>query len=286
MGGAEQVAVICACELAHRGHAVTVMAYHPGNDFVERLNRSGVETVLVSGAKPFRLAQLRRAFRHRRFDVVHAFKAPALIWGFCAAMGFTRSKWFAGHHALISESWKVRQFCQLLDSRLAGWIVPSKATAAVTYRDFAPGAGKVHVVPNPINLVACQRQRTTTQAKRAFGIAPGTAVVTMVANLHPWKNYPFFLRVAQRMVAANRDIVFVSVGRDELGGAVQAECAALGLSGHVRFLGHRSDVARVLEATDVAIITSGQESFCLALAEAGAMSIPASPSTMAGQARC
>jgi glycosyltransferase involved in cell wall biosynthesis len=273
MGGAEQVAVICAGELAQRGHAVTVVAYHPVNDFVERLNEDGVETVLLSGHKPSRLVQLRRIFRQRKFDVVHAFKAPAVVWGICSTAGLEQPRWFGGHHALTSESRAVRWLCRLLDRRLEGWIVPSRATAGLVLRDFTRDSSRVHVVPNPVNLAAFQRQRTTTEAKQALGIAPDTAVVTMVANLHPWKNYPFFLQVARRVVDAGRDVLFLSVGRDGLGGAVQAECTARGLGGHVRFLGHVADVARVLEATDVAIITSEQESFCLALAEAGAMGV-------------
>lgn len=274
MGGAEQVAVTCAVEFARRGHAVTLVTYHARNDFAGVLGAHPVRSILVAGGKVGRLGGLRRIFREGAFDVVHAYKATCLVWGLCAATGLKPAAWFGGHHALTSESWTVRQLCRLMRSRLRGWIVPSVAAAAVARRDYGVTEEMTRVVHNPVNLAVFQRRRDARAAKQALNLSPDSSVVTMVANLHPWKNYPFFLRLAQRAITVNRKVIFLSVGRDLQNRVIQAQSVAMGLGDRVRFLGHRSDVAAVLEATDVAVITSPMESFCLALAEAGAMGVP------------
>lgn len=274
MGGAEQVAVLTACELSRQGHDIVLLAYHAQNDFADTLKLSGVKTILIKRSKIWRMRRLRRVFSECAFDVVHAYKATCLIWGVCASIGLKQGIWFAGHHALTSESLTVRALCRLLRSRFSGWIVPSEAAAVVTRHDYAVPDKAIHVVSNPVNLAAFQRQRDAAEAKRALGLSSDILVVTIVANLHPWKDYPFFLRMARRVALVRDDVIFLSVGRDLQHGEVHALCLAFGLESRVRFLGHRLEVASVLEATDIAVITSPMEAFCLALAEAGAMGLP------------
>jgi len=274
MGGAEKVAVTCASELSRQGHCVAMVAYHPFNDFALRLAEAGVQTEIVRGGARCRAPRLRRFLHQGKFEIIHAYKAPCLIWGRCATFGRSEARWFGGHHALSRDKWFVRTLCRSPLVRPSGWIVPSKAAAVIVESNYARAGAKTFVVNNPVDLTAFRRTRTAAEAKLALGIKPRHLIVTMVANLHPWKNYGLFLRAAQLIRKVHPEIIFLSVGRDWQHGAVQSQCQSMGLNENVRFLGHRTDVAAILEATDLAVITSPQESFCLALAEAGAMGIP------------
>lgn len=274
MGGAERVAVITACELSRRGHEVTVICYHPRNDFYDVLHKARVRIVMIDSRGISRWWNLRRAIDDGMFTVIHAFKAPGAVWGLAASVGLSPCRWFAGQHALSSDSLVVRLLMRLWDPLICGWIVPSGAAAAVVRRDYGRTTGGVHIISNPVEVATLQRTRSLGQAKSSLGIHCGTAVITMVANLHPWKNYSLFLRLAKEVSSRNANVLFLSVGRDYCRGEIQAECSAMKLSSHVRFLGYSAEVAGILEATDVSVVTSPQESFCLAIAEAGAMEVP------------
>ncbi len=278
MGGAEKVAALHARELTLRGHDVTLLAYHPGNQLSSLLGHSTVRVETVADKGVGRLAGMRALFSGSRFDIVHAYKSRGAVWAGAALTGLRRPAFFVGQHYLDSDPWIVRALTTATCGNPCNpdairWVVPSRAAASAVHRSYGAALARIAVLHNPVDLSVLQRLRTSAEAKRELGLEADVPVVSIVANLHPWKNHRMFLRVAARIVQARPETVFLSVGRDQLNGAVQAECEAMGLGSSVRFLGHRSDVPRLLEATDIALITSPDESFCLALAEAGAMGV-------------
>lgn len=275
MGGAEKVAALHARELNRRGHDVSLIAYHPGNQVTALLAGSSVEVVHVSAHPKERFVELRRLFRNKQFDVVHAYKVRSAIWGKCASVGLRPSAWFIGQHYLDSDPWKLRILAHLFHGQRIAWIVPSNAAATVVRRSYGADSSSIFLVPNPVDLSAFVRTRPADLAKKALGLQPDAPVVSIVANLHAWKNHGLFLRAARKVLQIRPDAVFLVIGKDQSNGAVQQHCATLGLDHAVWFLGYREDVPRLLEATDLLVVTSAEESFCLALAEAGAMSVPA-----------
>lgn len=273
MGGAEKVAALHARELARRGHEVTLLTYHPGNQLSGILSEKGVRVVETSGGKAGRVAKMRQLFRRERFNVVHAYKMRSAIWGGIASFDLVRPAWFIGQHYLEADPWAVRTMAYLLHGSQVAWIVPSNAAAASVRSSYGSDPQSIYMVPNPVDIQSFARTRVTAIAKSDLGIPSGTPVVSIVANLHPWKNHRMFLRTAQRVLKVVPDAVFLVIGRDQLQGTVQADCAAMGIDRSVRFLGYREDVPRLLEATDLLVVTSPDESFCLALAEACAMGV-------------
>jgi glycosyltransferase involved in cell wall biosynthesis len=71
-------------------------------------------------------------------------------------------------------------------------------------------------------------------------------------------------------------------GDGELAGELEAQAASLGVSDRVHFLGFRKDVARVLSALDVFLLTSDREGMANAMLEAMAAGVPVVSTPVSG----
>jgi glycosyltransferase involved in cell wall biosynthesis len=94
------------------------------------------------------------------------------------------------------------------------------------------------------------------RARQALGFAPGTVVVGTVANFKPQKAPLDFVEAARLSLARDPSLRFVFAGDGELRPEVERAIARAGLGGSVRLLGWREDVADVLAALDVFLLTS------------------------------
>jgi glycosyltransferase involved in cell wall biosynthesis len=115
-----------------------------------------------------------------------------------------------------------------------------------------------------------------------LGLRPGEVVVANVAHLRPIKGVDVLLEAAVRVVAEHPQVVFLSLGHGPERAALEQRHAELGLGDRFRFLGFRSDVARVLAASDIFCLSSRNEGFPLALMEASALGLPAVASRVGG----
>jgi glycosyltransferase involved in cell wall biosynthesis len=101
-----------------------------------------------------------------------------------------------------------------------------------------------------------------------FGLPPHRRFVTMVANLHnPVKDYPMFLRAAAQVRAQVSDASFVVAGEGELIEDLRALAGELGIERDVFFIGRCNQVAELLFASDVCVLSSKAEGFSNAILE-------------------
>jgi glycosyltransferase involved in cell wall biosynthesis len=129
---------------------------------------------------------------------------------------------------------------------------------------IAPGE-KLVVVGNGIQLERFKTDR-----------APETdpPVVLYVARMEAVKNHPMLFRAARLL--RDRGVAFKIrlVGDGELRGAYERLVASQGLSGHVEFLGYRTDVPELIARSSVCVLTSWLEGVPRAIIEAGAVGRP------------
>jgi glycosyltransferase involved in cell wall biosynthesis len=95
-----------------------------------------------------------------------------------------------------------------------------------------------------------------------------------VANFREQKAYPQLIDVAQVVTERNPQVTFLFVGYGPLEAEMRARTERMGLSGRVRFLGHRADVTRLLAASDIFALASHFEGGPLAVMEAMAAGLP------------
>lgn len=130
------------------------------------------------------------------------------------------------------------------------------------------------------NGIAVQRFTPPTlvekaKAKAALGIDPAAYVVGMTAMFRWEKNHALALEALGRVVKAGLPAHLLLLGSGPLMDEVKARAASLGLADHVTFAGARAEVAPVLAAYDVGLLTSSAiETLSLAALEIMAMGAP------------
>lgn len=135
--------------------------------------------------------------------------------------------------------------------------------------------GRLELIYNGIDMPPEERgDRGALRA--ALGLPESAVVVTQVANLIPYKGHADLLDAfATARAAASVELALCLVGRDDgIGAELAAKAEALGLAGCVAWLGARDDVAAILAASDVGVLSSHQEGFSNAVLEGMAAGLP------------
>ena len=132
------------------------------------------------------------------------------------------------------------------------------------------------------NGLDMQRLKVSAQLKREqalamFGLpqAPACRFISIVANLHnPVKDHPTFLRAAARVRAAVPDARFVIAGEGDLMESLHELARQLGIQDDVFFIGRCDNVANLLFASDIGVLSSKAEGFANAILEYMAAGLP------------
>lgn len=110
--------------------------------------------------------------------------------------------------------------------------------------------------------------------RQELGLPLNSFVVVIVANLRPVKQIDTFLRAAKLISIRRLDACFLVVGDGEQRDELEDLAKNLGISDKIIFLGKRIDVPRILNACDIAVLSSGSESFSNAIVEYFAAGLP------------
>lgn len=93
-------------------------------------------------------------------------------------------------------------------------------------------------------------------------------IFTAIGRLQPVKNYPLFLKAAQKILSEFDNVKFWLVGNGDEYDKLVSLADDLGISKKVKFWGYRSDVDDILYRTDVFVQTSFTEGSPNTIAEA------------------
>jgi glycosyltransferase involved in cell wall biosynthesis len=136
-------------------------------------------------------------------------------------------------------------------------------------------ADQVRVVPLGFDLssyVSINKPKRLS-SRADLQISPDALVVTTVGRLVPIKRQDVFLDMAANLSSSFAKVLFLIVGDGTLRQTLQRRAMKLGLHDRTRFLGWRSDLARIYAATDLFVLTSDNEGTPVALIEAMAAGV-------------
>jgi len=235
-----------------------------------------------SSVDPRWLADLVRTVRRERIDVVHTHSPlPAALSRPLLRTLPHRPRLVYTEH----NSWD----CYGTTTRLANRVTYALDDARLAVSDPARDSASPRLRRRTLTLVhgidtaaVSAHHGDRTVARRELGIADGTVVVGVVANLRPEKAYPTLLRAASAVLDARPETVFLSVGQGPLQTELEQEHERLGLGDAFRFLGYRDDVLSVMAAFDVFTLSSDQEGLPVALMEASALGLPVVATAVGG----
>ena len=161
-------------------------------------------------------------------------------------------------------------------------IANSQVAADYLVGEIGAPADRVRVVRNAPALSHPVDDRVAWRGRLDI---PGDAiVVTMLGHLHRWKDHATLLHAWRSVLDRGRDGAVLLLAGREAGteDAVKALAYDLELGRTVRFLGDVVDVAGLLAASDVGVLSSRSESSPNALLESGAAGLPLAATDIPG----
>lgn len=128
----------------------------------------------------------------------------------------------------------------------------------------------LQVIPNgvPLGNFPTLDPAALTALKAELGISESSLISGAIGRLDPIKGHRFILEAMPSIRDRFPDSVLLIIGDGPLLGELKDSVLSLGIERQVRFLGHRTDVPRLLQVLDVFIMASLSEGMSIAAGEA------------------
>jgi glycosyltransferase involved in cell wall biosynthesis len=285
-GPAEPMLLLAGAQRG-RGDAVALACPEPPAGeagLAERACAAGLAPALLlergRGARPWRdrrdARRLRAWLRAREPDVIHAWhtRDHVLAWrarrGLARAPGLVRS--WPRAERIAGFPWNRWLLARASDGVAFPSAAAARANAALL--SGTPAAG----VLGAVDLERFAPAPPDARVRAALGLAPGAAVLGVVARVQARRRFDLLLEAFRRLATGAPDARLLVVGRGtRLAELAREPAERLGLGARVVFAGHRdADYPDVLRAIDVLVyLVPGSDGSCRAVLEAAACGIPA-----------
>lgn len=152
----------------------------------------------------------------------------------------------------------------------------SQAVCDLAVRRYHVRPERVCVARNgvPLELLRDAGTDARSRVRAELGIEADQPVLASIGRLHPVKGHRALLAMLPAIVRSSPRALLLVIGDGPERPACEALATRLGVARHVRFLGSRSDVPRLLSAIDLLLVTSQSEGLGLAAIEGLAAARP------------
>ena len=289
IGGAEKQMFTLISRLLGYGFSCHVFSLQQGGALSSDFNQLGVPIYdggLKKGDvvnKPWKLfsAELRlmRILYGLKPSIVHSFLPLVTFMGAVAGRACRTPLVITSRRALGNHQERhfiLRPLDWIANALSHQVIVNSRAVwNDVIARDYV-SSQKMVLIHNgvdgePFELASGKRE----QFRRKMGLADPQKVVTVVANLIPYKGHHDFLKAACEVKERIPEASFWLVGQDRgIKHDLERLSRDLRISDCVCFMGQRSDIPDVLAASDLSVLPSHEEGFSNVILESMAAGLP------------
>jgi glycosyltransferase involved in cell wall biosynthesis len=273
LSGAERQLLRTAVVQRGMGDDVLVLS-KPLPAFEGAAAEAGVPVVTARIGGKLNLAAPRRIARQIRrsgADVVVTVHSTATFWGVRAAA--------ATHTPCVA-------YMQAANTPWPYTTAPAAIGCAEFVRRHLIQAGmraeRVYAVPNGIDPAPFLADETRAGVRSELGLADKDIAVGTLAHFTPRKAHADLLKAAAQIVPKVPNLKLLWAGEGPLEGELRRMAADLGLREHVRFLGFRSDAARLHQAFDIFALASLLEGLPLSVLEAMASARPCVVTAVSG----
>jgi glycosyltransferase involved in cell wall biosynthesis len=235
-------------------------------DLVTSVRAEGFPIEVVAERRRFDFSvfpQLRSIVERRRPHVLWTHGAKTHFLVRAAGLHHDRA-WVASHHGYTATSLTWTLYDQLDRWSLLGAdrvITACDAFAADLQRRLRIRPERLRVARSPIVPGTLTAKRATAEGLREeLGLRPETRVVLSVGRLSKEKGHATLIRAMAELPPMSSDQVrLIIVGDGPERAPLISHCARLDLSGIVRFVGYRRDVAPYYAIADVFVLPSFSE---------------------------
>lgn len=254
----------------------------------------GVNVVEIPGLSPElhpwrdlrALVSLVRLMRRYRPHLVETHTAKAGLLGRLAAVlaGFPRPVVIHTYHGHVLEGYfspraaAVYRWLEHLMAKASNCLVGvSQATVDDLVRLGVAPPDRFRVIPIGLDLepFLTATPEEATRFRDEVGARDGDVLLVYIGRLVPIKRLDVLLEAVALARDAGAPLRLVVAGDGEARPEVEAHVRRLNLTDHVRLLGFRDDLPRIMSGADLAVLTSDNEGTPVALIEAAAAGTPA-----------
>ncbi len=179
---------------------------------------------------------------------------------------------------IAAARWSDRLIClsDELGDELLGCGIGNRAQ----FRTIHLGVELAPFEPAPAKIAAAR-----TELRRELGLEDDAILIGHISRLAPVKSVKTFVQAAAILHRSRPDVTFLVIGEGETRGRLEALARELNLGQSLRFLGLRSDIARLNLALDAVALTSLQEGTPISIIESLAAARPVVASDVGGVSR-
>lgn len=233
-----------------------LLASPPHAAIYRRAAAAGIEVLLVSMDRArfvSSLFTLRRYIREYAVDVVNTHSsADSWIASLAARLegvALLRTRHISSRvHGGLLNRWLYGRLCH-------GVMTTGEFIRAQLIRELRLDPAKVHSVPTGISLEEFA-DADGTSVRETLGIPRQVPVLGIAAVLRSWKGHKVLLNAMPAVLAAHPEARLCIVGEGPMRGVLEALIGELKLWERVLMTGHREDIARVIAAFDIAVMSS------------------------------
>lgn len=270
MGGAEKVVADLADALVKSG--CEVMLVYLKEPLQVRPRRPEVEVVCL-GLESARdmvpgYLRFRRLLREFGPDIVHSHMFHATMLARLARLSLSLPCMISTMHTAY-DGGRLRAMAYRATDRLTDISTNVSCEAVDAFvATGAVSAGRMVTIHNGIAVDEFRPSpETRARVRASFGIDADCKLYVAAGRLGWSKDYPNMFKALARL-PADLDYRLLIAGGGALRESLEALVADLGLSSRVQFLGIRNDIADLMAAADVFVLSSVGEGFGLVVAEA------------------
>ena len=154
------------------------------------------------------------------------------------------------------------------------WIANAEAVRADAIRQEKLLPDRIVVIPNGVSPFDNGLPMDRQEIKDRLGIPTQARVILTVSNLIPYKGHEVLLEAASRVIRDLPDALFLWAGDGLIRPELELKIQRIGLTGAIRVLGVRADVADLLRISELYVHPSYQEGCPNAILEALAAAVP------------
>jgi glycosyltransferase involved in cell wall biosynthesis len=278
-GGAERLQRTFAEAIDPNEVELTVITLREGLPESEaELRDLGVRVASFPARRFTDLARARafvRFVREQRFDLLHAHLVRSTILAGIAGPLSGTPVVATLHNTLrrsgVGAGLQMAERCVLRS--VARRVIAVGWETARTQRDVL-GMSHIEVIPNAVSEPPVPSAHERAETRRELGVPDGAPLLITVGRLVPQKAISDLLRAFAQLPDRSPPPELRIVGKGRLESALAREIAGLGLGARARLLGLRSDVPRLLAASDLYVSSSHWEGLPVAILEAMAAGLP------------
>lgn len=298
MGGAENLAVHVAAALADRGHESHLIVMEdpgvlsPQVPASVRLHHLGFHRASIRD--PFRFPGSLRAgyrllsglIRSEGIEAVQTHLPGSNFWGLllawrrvCRVLATVHNNEefrYGESDGAVRFALRKTAYRQII-RRTAGVVAVSAAVRDSLIRELsadAHDAARIHVVTNAVPVPAPLDPKRRQQIRDRFGVGEGSAFLLAAGRFTEQKNFGDLVTAAGHLAARDLPFRLVIAGDGEERAALLARIDVEGLGDRVAAPGNLTDLAAVMQAADLFVMSSRWEGLPLVLLEAMAAGLP------------